>query len=47
MPAGPFEERFPPGAVVYIPVDGGVEDFREVWSGFHFSSRWATEESIA
>jgi hypothetical protein len=34
MPAGPLKEWFPPGAVVRVPIDGGVEAFLEVVERF-------------
>jgi hypothetical protein len=34
MPAGPLQERFPPGAVVRVPIDGGIEALLEVVERF-------------
>ena len=36
MPAGPGEERFPPGAIVCVPVDGGIKAFLEIVERFPF-----------
>ncbi len=30
MPPGPLKERFPPGAIVRVPVDGGIEAVLEI-----------------
>jgi hypothetical protein len=34
VPAGALQERFPPGAAVHIPVDGGIEAVFEIVERF-------------
>lgn len=34
MPSRSLEERFPPGAIVRVPVDGGLEAFLEIVERF-------------